>query len=79
LDVADIYNRYAIEKKGKGNRMMYLDHISISTNDLELMQRPELATRDRSLLSDGLTHLAYRVESRGKVLDPVFNEVEIVG
>jgi lactoylglutathione lyase len=85
---------------------MYLDHVSILTNDLErlkkfytkyfsgtangkyhnpktgletyfitfeggarleLMQRPELAARDRSQLSDGLTHLAFRVGSREKV------------
>lgn len=34
---------------------------------LELMQRPELAARDKSQQSEGLTHLAFRVGSREKV------------
>jgi len=34
---------------------------------LELMQKPELAERDKSRPSDGLTHLSYCVGSREKV------------
>lgn len=85
---------------------MYLDHISIHTNDLErlkdfyikyfsgkannkyhnvktglqtyfisfdggarleLMQKPELAERDKSRPSDGLTHLSFCMGSRERV------------
>lgn len=85
---------------------MYIDHISIYTNDLErlkafylkyfegrangkyqnkktglqthfisfeggarleLMQRPDLAERDKTGASDGLTHLSFCVGSREKV------------
>ncbi|MDD3168847.1 MAG: VOC family protein [Eubacteriales bacterium] len=75
---------------------------------LELMQRPDLAVRDKTIPSDGPAHLAFRMGSREKVdeltqilvsdgyaqksaprdtgdgyyesciLDPDFNEVEIV-
>ena len=34
---------------------------------LELMQRPALSARDKTIPADGLTHLAFRVASREKV------------
>ena len=34
---------------------------------LELMQKPELASRDKSTLVDGLTHISFCVGSREKV------------